>query len=38
MTLTLQSAEAIEKTPLERYVAPEKPSLVGMTRVELAAR
>ncbi|HET9176614.1 MAG TPA: 23S rRNA (adenine(2503)-C(2))-methyltransferase RlmN, partial [Pseudolabrys sp.] len=37
MTLTLQSAEAIEKTPLERYVAPEKPSLVGMTRVELAA-
>ena len=37
MTLTLQSAEAIEKTPLERYVAPEKPSLVGMTRMELAA-
>ena len=36
MTLTLQS-EAIEKTPLERYVAPEKPSLVGMTRMELAA-
>ena len=37
MTLTLQSVEAIEKTPLERYVAPEKPSLVGMTRAELAA-
>ena len=37
MTLTLQGAVAIEKTPLERYVAPEKPSLVGMTRVELAA-
>lgn len=37
MTLNLQSAEAIEKTPLERYVAPEKPSLVGMTRSELAA-
>jgi len=36
MTLT-KSAEAIEKTPLELYVAPEKPSLVGMTRVELAA-
>src|SRR4026207_1050596 len=36
MTLTLQSAEAIEKTPLERYVAAEKPSLVGMTRLELA--
>jgi 23S rRNA (adenine2503-C2)-methyltransferase len=26
----------IEKTPLERYVAPEKPSLIGMTRAELA--
>lgn len=26
----------IEKAPLERYVAPEKPSLVGMTRAELA--
>jgi 23S rRNA (adenine2503-C2)-methyltransferase len=37
MTLNLQSAEAIEKTPLERYVAPEKPSLAGMTRSELAA-
>src|SRR5690348_15665372 len=37
MTPTLQSAETIEKTPLERYVAPEKPSLVGMTRTELAA-
>ena len=36
MTVTLQSAETIEKTPLERYVAPEKPSLVGMTRAELA--
>ena len=37
MTVTLQVAEAIEKTPLERYVAPEKPSLVGMTRQELSA-
>jgi 23S rRNA (adenine2503-C2)-methyltransferase len=37
MTLTLQSAEAIEKTPLEHYVAPERPSFVGMTRAELAA-
>ncbi|MEX0841509.1 MAG: 23S rRNA (adenine(2503)-C(2))-methyltransferase RlmN [Xanthobacteraceae bacterium] len=27
---------AIEKTPLERYVAPEKPSLVGMSRAALA--
>ncbi len=26
----------IEKAPLERYVAPEKPSLAGMTRGELA--
>jgi 23S rRNA (adenine2503-C2)-methyltransferase len=26
----------IEKTPLERYVAPTKPSLVGLTRAELA--
>jgi 23S rRNA (adenine2503-C2)-methyltransferase len=36
MTATLQSAEAIEKTALERYVAPEKPSLAGMTRTEIA--
>ena len=27
----------IEKTPLERYVAPEKPSLVGLTRAQLGA-
>jgi len=27
----------IEKTPLERYVPPAKPSLVGLTRDELAA-
>ena len=26
----------VEKTPLERYAAPAKPSLVGMSRVELA--
>ena len=26
----------LEKTPLERYVAPAKPSLVGMSRAELA--
>ena len=26
----------IEKAPLTRYVAPEKPSLIGMTRAELA--
>src|SRR5215472_426111 len=27
----------IEKTPLERYAAPEKPSLIGMSRAEIAA-
>ena len=27
---------AIEKTPLERYVAPAKPSLVGLSRAELS--
>src|SRR5271155_660283 len=27
----------IEKTPLERYVRPSRPSLVGMSRAELAA-
>ena len=26
----------VEKAPLERYVAPEKPSLVGMSRAQLA--
>jgi 23S rRNA (adenine2503-C2)-methyltransferase len=33
---SLQTAEPIEKIALERYVAPDKPSLVGMTRIELA--
>jgi 23S rRNA (adenine2503-C2)-methyltransferase len=32
----LVSAAGIEKRPLERYVAPEKPSLVGMSRPTLA--
>src|SRR6266705_4739642 len=27
----------LEKTPLERYVAPEKPSLIGLSRSALAA-
>jgi 23S rRNA (adenine2503-C2)-methyltransferase len=27
----------LEKTPLERYVAPDKPSLIGASRTELAA-
>ena len=31
------STAFVEKTPLERYVAPEKPSLVGLTRAQLAA-
>ncbi len=30
------AAPLIEKMPLERYVAPEKPSLVGLTRAQLA--
>src|SRR6202140_4250360 len=30
------AASAIEKKPLERYVAPEKPSLVGLSRPALA--
>jgi 23S rRNA (adenine2503-C2)-methyltransferase len=29
------AATVVEKTPLERYVAPEKPSLVGWSRAEL---
>ena len=36
MTLSLQDVDVIEKTPLERYVAPEKPSLIGLTRAQLA--
>ncbi len=34
--VTPAAAPLIEKTPLERYVAPEKPSLVGLTRAQLA--
>jgi len=30
------SAPFVEKTPLERYVAPDKPSLIGLTRAQLA--
>ncbi|HET9714772.1 MAG TPA: 23S rRNA (adenine(2503)-C(2))-methyltransferase RlmN [Pseudolabrys sp.] len=36
MTLDVQSPERIEKMPLEKYVAPEKPSLIGMSRSQLA--
>jgi hypothetical protein len=28
----------LEKTPLERYVTPAKPSLVGLSRAELAEK
>jgi 23S rRNA (adenine2503-C2)-methyltransferase len=41
MTTTLHTREPlagfVEKTPLERYAAPEKPSLIGLSRAELAA-
>src|SRR5664279_3188787 len=41
MTTTIEIAPAsapfVEKTPLERYVAPNKPSLVGLTRAQLGA-
>ena len=36
VTLSLQDFDAIEKTPLERYVAPGKPSLIGLTRAQLS--
>src|SRR5258707_9065183 len=35
-TLHPASAGFVEKTPLERYVPPAKPSLVGLSRVQLA--
>jgi 23S rRNA (adenine2503-C2)-methyltransferase len=42
MTITHEAATAaipgfVEKAPLERYVGPDRPSLVGMSRAELAA-
>ena len=36
MTALFETEIALEKTPLERYVPPAKPSLVGLTRVVLA--
>ena len=39
MTTVLQTAEPrgfVEKTALERYVPPAKPSLVGLSRAQLA--
>ena len=37
MNVTAAETAPVEKAPLERYVAPEKPSLVGLTRAQLAA-
>jgi 23S rRNA (adenine2503-C2)-methyltransferase len=41
MATTIEIAPAstpfVEKAPLERYVAPEKPSLIGLTRAQLGA-
>ena len=42
MTMPIETATAavpgfIEKAPLERYVRPSRPSLVGMSRAELAS-
>src|SRR5258706_7836473 len=36
MTAMIETGIPLEKTPLERYVPPAKPSLVGMTRTALA--
>src|SRR5215813_14127914 len=36
-TSSSSTAVSIEKVPLEAYVAPSKPSLVGLSRPELAA-
>jgi 23S rRNA (adenine2503-C2)-methyltransferase len=36
MSLQTETTAFVEKMPLERYVAPEKPSLIGMSRAELA--
>src|ERR1051325_6450283 len=40
MTSTIEMTPAstafVEKTPLEHYVAPAKPSLIGLSRAELA--
>jgi 23S rRNA (adenine2503-C2)-methyltransferase len=36
LSMTADPTSGIEKLPLERYVAPAKPSLVGMSRLQLA--
>lgn len=38
MTATAQITAPLEKTPLERYVAPAKPSLGGLSRAELSEK
>ena len=35
--IAMAPAPFVEKAPLERYVAPDKPSLIGLSRAELAA-
>jgi 23S rRNA (adenine2503-C2)-methyltransferase len=34
--MTLLDTAPLEKTALERYVAPDKPSLIGLSRAALA--
>src|SRR3974390_2121287 len=36
LSISADQTSGIEKLPLERYVAPAKPSLVGMSRAQLA--
>ena len=36
MTPTLAHSDFVEKTPLERYVSPARPSLIGLSRTALA--
>ncbi|KAB2875314.1 MAG: 23S rRNA (adenine(2503)-C(2))-methyltransferase RlmN [Pseudorhodoplanes sp.] len=38
MTSVPNAQPALEKTPLERFVAPDKPSLVGLSRAALAEK
>jgi 23S rRNA (adenine2503-C2)-methyltransferase len=38
MTATVHATAPLEKTPLERYVAPAKPSLIGLSRAELSEK
>ncbi|MBZ0141869.1 MAG: 23S rRNA (adenine(2503)-C(2))-methyltransferase RlmN, partial [Pseudorhodoplanes sp.] len=38
MTSVPNAQPALEKTPLESFVAPDKPSLVGLSRAALAEK